>query len=403
MVKKVIPAAPNVFSRPDFGDFDTNTPDIENVSAGILDVVDYSSYSVFFRGIRAGNGIAVNLMPVNEQYPELGKVVVLSSSGELAGYINQVENVGTGNINLVSNIPVADNTLNIRTIQAGNGIDLEVNNDTITISSIPDGDERPAIWIVGSGIPSTGIGNLGDMYLNTSNGDVYNLTVSGWTLVYNIGGGGSESSGTSWYSGTNDPTSLIGNNGDFYYQTSKNKIWQKTSGTWTVLSIIEGSKWFNGQGDPTDPTVETILASANEGDYYLNSLTGDVWELQSTWTLVANIKGSTGNAATASTSINQTNNQGSIVASTIQPGVRIMDIIVQVTEPFDSEASFYVGTPGDLTSIVPPNSNLVDLTTVGTYEISLNYGNTTELPQDIQYTIDNPDKTGSATITMSYL
>lgn len=52
-----------------------------------------------------------------------------------------------------------------------------------------------------------------------------------------------------------------------------------------------GSKWLNGTTNPTNTLV------ANPGDYYLNTSSGDVYrrEIDSSWTLVGNIKGSPGN------------------------------------------------------------------------------------------------------------
>lgn len=47
-----------------------------------------------------------------------------------------------------------------------------------------DGDN----WLSGSTKPTDTLGKLGDMYLNTSNGDVYQKEESGWTLKMNIKG-----------------------------------------------------------------------------------------------------------------------------------------------------------------------------------------------------------------------
>ncbi len=43
-------------------------------------------------------------------------------------------------------------------------------------------------WLTGSGVPSSNLGKEGDMYLNTSNGDVYQKESTGWTLKMNIKG-----------------------------------------------------------------------------------------------------------------------------------------------------------------------------------------------------------------------
>lgn len=43
-------------------------------------------------------------------------------------------------------------------------------------------------WYTGAGAPSSGTGIQGDMYLNTTNNDVYQKGASSWTLVSNIEG-----------------------------------------------------------------------------------------------------------------------------------------------------------------------------------------------------------------------
>jgi hypothetical protein len=43
-------------------------------------------------------------------------------------------------------------------------------------------------WRSGSGVPSNGLGNDGDFYLNTANGDVYSKSSGSWTLQGNIKG-----------------------------------------------------------------------------------------------------------------------------------------------------------------------------------------------------------------------
>lgn len=45
-----------------------------------------------------------------------------------------------------------------------------------------------SIWYDGAGIPSVGLGNNGDYYLNNNNGDVYNKIAGTWTYVTNIKG-----------------------------------------------------------------------------------------------------------------------------------------------------------------------------------------------------------------------
>ena len=43
-------------------------------------------------------------------------------------------------------------------------------------------------WRYGSGVPSANIGNLGDFYLDSDTGDLYNKDAGNWVFVMNIAG-----------------------------------------------------------------------------------------------------------------------------------------------------------------------------------------------------------------------
>jgi hypothetical protein len=64
---------------------------------------------------------------------------------------------------------------------------------SVNILPIPIGTIGPpgangATWFSGSGAPASGLGNNGDYYLNTANGDVYNKASGTWTIATNIKG-----------------------------------------------------------------------------------------------------------------------------------------------------------------------------------------------------------------------
>ena len=69
-----------------------------------------------------------------------------------------------------------------------------------------------SLWLTGNGFPSSSIGKEGDMYLDTSNGDVYQKTSTGWILKINIKGedgkdGTNGSSASTYY-----PTTILPSN-----------------------------------------------------------------------------------------------------------------------------------------------------------------------------------------------
>ncbi len=123
---------------------------------------------------------------------------------------------------------------------------------------------RGSLWSTGSGTP-TATGQNGDLYLDTSSGEVYEVVSGTWTMEANITGpqgamGARGISGSQGLQGPQGPQGVPG---------------------------ARGSLWSTGSGTPT--------ATGQSGDLYLDTSTGDVYELvAAAWVLKANIKGPQG-------------------------------------------------------------------------------------------------------------
>ena len=116
-----------------------------------------------------------------------------------------------------------------------------------------DGEDG-STWLTGTSKPSETLGKVGDMYLNTSNGDVYQKEESGWTLKMNIQG----EDGEDGKDGTNGSNGSSGPKGDTAWS---NTILPSENG-YVVPSIGSGVKG----------TTFTINAYPST-NYYLKSLT----------------------------------------------------------------------------------------------------------------------------------
>lgn len=162
----------------------------------------------------------------------------------------------------------------------------------------PQGDAGPTgsagppggAWLFGVGNPSGVVSaSLYDMYINTSNSDVYRSNGgTSWTFVNNIKGatGASGTNGTNgtngtrgslWTQGSGVP-SAANNAGDMYLRTATNigDVYQGNGGTsWTLIGNIRGAAGTNGtngtNGADGDDTVfgSTLTATAS----YSTSLT----------------------------------------------------------------------------------------------------------------------------------
>jgi hypothetical protein len=153
-------------------------------------------------------------------------------------------------------------------------------------------------WYTASGSPTT-LYNDGDFYLDASTGNIFEQQVGAWVNTgTNIKGanGTNGADGSIWYSGavfppTSPPTY---NPNDFFLNTTNGNVYQYDGSLWQfqlTLSGVAGSSWFNGNGAPT--VIE------NDGDYYLDDLTGDVYtQVSGAWSLTGNILGPVGPAGT---------------------------------------------------------------------------------------------------------
>jgi hypothetical protein len=95
-------------------------------------------------------------------------------------------------------------------------------------------------WYNGVVPPTSATGTVGDYYLDTTTGDVYqDMASGGWTQIGNIAGpqGPSGTNGAVWSSGSVAPTAA-GNNGDFYLDTANGAVYQYQSGNWVQIGMI---------------------------------------------------------------------------------------------------------------------------------------------------------------------
>jgi len=142
---------------------------------------------------------------------------------------------------------------------------------SITTPGPPGPPGRTPLWLTGAGVPSPGIGTDGDMYLNSVNSDVYGPKASGaWgAVVANIKGtaGATGPTGAAGYSplyivAAGAPTTGIGNNGDMYLNSTTSDLYgPKAAGVWgAIVANIKGSTGATGPQGPagigvTDPTT----------------------------------------------------------------------------------------------------------------------------------------------------
>lgn len=168
-------------------------------------------------------------------------------------------------------------------------------NGTTWIPQVNINGANGSQWYTANGAP-TNIYNNGDFYLDGSTGEVYQQISNAWVNTgTNIKGanGTNGTDGSIWYSGATLPPNVVGYNPtDYFLVTTNGNVYQNNGSAWVfqlTLSGVAGSSWLNGNGVPSS-------GLGNDGDYYLDDLTGDVYtKVSGSWgSAIANIKGPAG-------------------------------------------------------------------------------------------------------------
>ncbi len=134
-------------------------------------------------------------------------------------------------------------------------------NDWILVNTLSSAPSSSAsIWYAAAGVPTPELGSNTDLYLNTTNSDIYQKTADTWVFQVNIKGeqgiqgnpgepgenGIDGTDGATWYSNTTVPDSELGIDNDFYLNTSTYNVYKKISGNWTIIVNIKGATGDTG-------------------------------------------------------------------------------------------------------------------------------------------------------------
>ena len=175
----------------------------------------------------------------------------------------------------------------------------------------------------GTSDPTSETGKEGDKYVNTTTGDIFVKKNGQWEREGNLKGpkgdkgedgatgaaGQNGRDGKDILSGTTDPTSETGKEGDKYVNTTTGDIFVKKNGQWEREGNLKGPKGDKGEAGAagengqngrdgkdilsgtTDPAIET----GKDGDKYVNTTTGDIFvKKNGQWEKEGNLKGPKG-------------------------------------------------------------------------------------------------------------
>lgn len=153
-------------------------------------------------------------------------------------------------------------------------------------------------WLTGSGVPSTGIGQVTDYYRDTvSNLVYYRENAFTWTVVPAFTPN-PDGIGTTWLHGNVPPLTGQGSDGDYYYDEVQLIVYRKDGATWVPKGSLDfigvyGVQWGNGIGAPASTVPLNALPA---GSFYLNVETSDIYykEPSMSWVLKGQLGGGGG-------------------------------------------------------------------------------------------------------------
>lgn len=94
-------------------------------------------------------------------------------------------------------------------------------------------------WLFGAGAPPSTAGTVHDVYVNSTNGDVYAKATGSWVLQYNLKGVNG-SNGSVWLFGDGLPAADLGSNVDVYVNRANGNVYAKTTGSWVLQYNLKG-------------------------------------------------------------------------------------------------------------------------------------------------------------------
>lgn len=195
------------------------------------------------------------------------------------------------------------------------------NTGPSTSTNAPAPADAGSAMLSGTTDPGPEIGKDGDYYLNTATWMLFGPKANGaWPAGVSIAGpaGGSGAQGNTGtggntglagntiLSGSTDPTDGVGNNGDYYINTSTSTLFgPKADGTWPPGVPLGGGTGSSGPGGGTVLTGAGAPDNSvgNNGDFYLDTNTWTLYgpKANDQWPAGVSLVGQSGSGGTGGT------------------------------------------------------------------------------------------------------
>jgi hypothetical protein len=196
----------------------------------------------------------------------------------------------------ISDLPIASTiNANDNSVLIKNGTDYQFAFETL-LQFIGSKLSVGANISFGNVLPSNNIGKNGDIFINITTGSFAQKNANIWTVVYTLPQGNNTTDGAILY-GNNNPGASTGNNNDTYINTTTGIFFKKSAGVWNQVFSMQtgpagprGNSVLNGSVDPIAPIGQN-------GDFYYNTTTQYIFGPKSAgvWPAGIRLKGANGN------------------------------------------------------------------------------------------------------------
>ena len=155
--------------------------------------------------------------------------------------------------------------------------------------AIPDNSDaviNEQRWLFGDGPPSNDIGEPGYLYMDTVTTTIWRKGENNeWVIRARVAAADT----SKWYTGTAAPVAALGQDGNFYFNSTTGGISRKAAGQWIFLYEIDGpgsNAWLAGENEPAS-TLGVV------GQWYFRTANGYVYEktTASVWTFRRDVTG----------------------------------------------------------------------------------------------------------------
>ncbi|MFA8439972.1 immunoglobulin-like domain-containing protein [Pueribacillus sp. YX66] len=179
------------------------------------------------------NGNNPMIVKQGDPYNEPGATANDNFDGDVSDDIEISGDVDTSTIGTYTvTYTVSDSVGNVATVER-----------TVNVVE-PFGD-----WYTGKGPPNDSLGNNGDSYLDLTTGDVYKRDPNTWTKVGNLKGDDGKR-GNVILTGSGAPSADAGDIGDLYLDTNTGDVYEKTADGWKKTANLQGPAGPQGPKGP---------------------------------------------------------------------------------------------------------------------------------------------------------